>query len=117
MSGLIRQNVQLELVALAKLHLCTCMYRTDHMQGNKFTRVARGVMNNQHACDEAGTCGKLACVATRGCWCNSKVIHCTNKYWGINTTTGRYEHARQFFSAAMPSICPVLLLPLFYFTL
>ena len=60
------------------------------------------VTSNLHACDEAGAHGKLACVATRGCWCNSKVIHCTTKYWGINTATGKYVHARQFFSVAMP---------------
>ena len=39
--------------------------------------------------------------ATHGCWCSSKVVHCTKKYWGINTTTGKYEHVRQFFSVAM----------------
>ena len=58
--------------------------------------------SNQHACDVAGTRSRLACAATRGCWCNSQVIHCTKKYWETNTTTGRYEHARQFFSVAMP---------------
>ena len=59
-------------------------------------------MSNQHACDGVGTRRKLACVVTRECWCNSKIIHCTKKYWGINTITGKYEHARQFFSVAMP---------------
>ena len=55
-------------------------------------------MSNQHVCDVAGTLGKLTCVATRGCWCNSKVIHCTIKYREINTTNGKYEYTRQFCS-------------------
>ena len=42
----------------------------------------------------------LVCVTTRGCWCDSKVIHCAKKYWRTNTTTGKYEHARQFFRIA-----------------
>ena len=35
---------------------------------------------------------------------NSKVIHvhCTKKYWRTNTTTGKYKHARQFFSIVTP---------------
>ena len=57
-------------------------------------------MSNQHACDEAGTRSRLGCVATRGCWYNSKVIHCTKKYWRTSTTTGKYEYPRQFFSIA-----------------
>ena len=71
--------------------------------------------SNQPACDEAGTRGKLMCVATRECWCNSKVIHCTKKYWGLKTATGKYEHARQFLVLTCRSIRPVSLLPLFYF--
>ena len=59
-------------------------------------------MTSNQSCDVAGTRSRLACAATRGCWCNSKVIHCTKKCWETNTTTGRYEHARQFFSVAMP---------------
>ena len=61
--------------------------------------------SNQHTCDVAGTRSRLACGATRGCWCNSKIIYCTwctKKYWGTNTTTGKHEHARQFVSVAMP---------------
>ena len=71
-------------------------------------------MTNQPACDEAGTHGKLACVATHGCWCNSKVIHRTKKYWGLKTATGKYEHARQFLVLPCCSICSALLLPLFF---
>ena len=66
--------------------------------------------SNQHACDVAGTRSRLACGATRGCWCNSKIIYCTKKYWGTNTTTGKHEHARQFFSVAMP-LYPSCLVP------
>ena len=29
-------------------------------------------------------------------------IHCTKKYWRTNTTTGKYKHARQFFSIVTP---------------
>ena len=61
-------------------------------------RVARDLP----ASDEVGTRGRQACVATRGCWCNSKVIHCTKKYWRTNTTTGKYKHARQSFSSVTP---------------
>ena len=57
--------------------------------------------SNQHACDVAGTRSRLTCVAIRRCWYNSKVAHCTKRYWRTNTTTGKYEHARQFFSVAM----------------
>ena len=73
--------------------------------------------SNQHACVVAGTPGRLACVATRGCWHNSKVIHCTKKYWGINTTNGQYEHARQFFSVAMPFCLSCLAPPAVVFAL
>ena len=81
--------------------LYTCMYSTDHIQ----RAIDLCVTSNQHACDVVGTRGKLACVVTHECWWNSKVIHCTvqrNIYWETNTTTGEYEHARQFFSDAMP---------------
>ena len=72
-------------------------YSTDHTYGNKFVSVVRDLP----ACDVAGTHSRLACVATLRCWHNSKVIHCTKKYWGTNTTMGKYEPARQFFSVAM----------------
>ena len=58
--------------------------------------------SNQHECDEAGTHGRLGCVATRRCWYSSKVIHCKKNYWRTNTTTGKYEYARQFFSITTP---------------
>ena len=67
------------------------------MYGNKIACVVRDLP----ACDVVGNHSRLACVATRRCWHNSKVIHCTKKYWGTNTTTGKYEPARQFFSVAM----------------
>ena len=70
-------------------------------------------MSNQHACDEVGTRGRLGCVATRGCWYNSRVIHCTKKYWRTSTTTGKYEYARQFFSIATPFYPSYLALPAF----
>ena len=66
------------------------------------------VTSNQHACDEAGTRSRLGCVATRGCWYNNKVTHCTKKYWRTSTTMGKYEYARQFFSIATYAILSVL---------
>ena len=60
-------------------------------------------MSNRHACDVAGTHGILACVATCGCWHDSKVHNILYKeiledkhyYWTV-------KHARQFFSVVMP---------------
>ena len=60
-------------------------------------------MSNKHACDVAGTHGILACVATCGCWHDSKVHNILYKeiledkhyYWTV-------KHARQFFSVVMP---------------
>ena len=44
------------------------------------------VTSNQLACGATGTHGRLVSILTHGCWCNSKIIHCTIKYWGMNNT-------------------------------
>ena len=73
------------------------------MSDNKFRGIYLRVMSYQHTCYVAGT-RKLTCIVTLKCWCNRKFVHCTKKYWGINTTNG---------VMSCRSICPVLLPPLY----
>ena len=56
-------------------------------------------------------------VAQGGAYLRDTTVHCTKKYWGINTTFGKYEHARQFYTVAMPFYPSCLAPPAVAYTL
>ena len=69
--------------------------------------------SNQYACDEAGTRSRLRCVATRGCWYNSKVIQRNTGEQGLLRESMNMQDS--FSVLQRHCIRPVLLLLLLLF--